>query len=293
MHGRRCLALGLLLLASACARADAPRPLLWKVSDGDNEIYLLGAFHALKPGDYPLAAGVDAAFADAERVAFELPPEQMEAAAVQEKLLAAARLPAGASLRERLSPRGWQQLQRYAQRRALSLQAYSGFEPWLVSLLISLREMAQIGFDAQLGLDRALMARAQGAGKPTLGLETADEQIAALDGMSPLEQQQMLEDALDGIDGLRAEIDSLHRLWRDGDEPGLTRETIGEFRRKYPQLYARINIARNRAWLPKLQALLDGERSDDTLVVVGSMHLLGEDGLVALLRAKGYRVERL
>ena len=55
----------------------APVPLLWKVSDDDNTIYLLGSFHLLKPDDYPLSKDVDEAFADAESIVFELPPEEM------------------------------------------------------------------------------------------------------------------------------------------------------------------------------------------------------------------------
>jgi uncharacterized protein YbaP (TraB family) len=62
---------------------------------------------------------------------------------------------------------------------------------------------------------------------------------------------------------------------------------------EYPDLYQRINVDRNRAWLPKLQALLDDSEGDNALVVVGALHLLEQDGVVELLRAKGYTVERL
>jgi uncharacterized protein YbaP (TraB family) len=64
-------------------------------------------------------------------------------------------------------------------------------------------------------------------------------------------------------------------------------------RREYPDLYQSINVDRNHAWLPQVQAMLDDEASDETMVVVGALHLLGDDGLVQLLRKKGYRVERL
>ena len=64
-------------------------------------------------------------------------------------------------------------------------------------------------------------------------------------------------------------------------------------RREYPQLYHRINVDRNDAWVPRLQRMLDDETKDDTLVVVGALHLLGEDGVVEKLRAKGYKVKRI
>jgi uncharacterized protein YbaP (TraB family) len=64
-------------------------------------------------------------------------------------------------------------------------------------------------------------------------------------------------------------------------------------RREYPQLYRRINVERNAAWLPELAARLEAPGTDDTLVVVGALHLLGDDGVVEGLRERGYTVERI
>jgi len=114
MRALSAAALAFLLLAGACALArDAtpPRPLLWKVSDGDNSIYLLGSFHALKPSDYPLAASVDAAFADAESVAFEVSPEEMNSPALAQQMLGAAQIGDGATLQGTVDARTWQRLQ--------------------------------------------------------------------------------------------------------------------------------------------------------------------------------------
>ncbi len=94
------LVLGLLasasVLAADTAKAPAaPVPLLWKVSDKDNAVYLLGSFHLLRPGDYPLSPEVEAAFADAERLMFELAPEEMQSPAMPQMMLQAAELGLG------------------------------------------------------------------------------------------------------------------------------------------------------------------------------------------------------
>ena len=78
-----------------------------------------------------------------------------------------------------------------------------------------------------------------------------------------------------------------------GDADALLNDMGAEMRTEYPALYQRINVARNDAWVPKLQRMLDDAHGRDTLVVVGSLHLLGEDGVVEKLRAKGYAVERI
>jgi uncharacterized protein YbaP (TraB family) len=289
---RACL-LAILATASTGALAAPPTPLLWKVSDGDNHLYLLGSFHALKSDDYPPAPAVLAAFADAETVAFEISPAEMRSPELSRKLLAAAALPAGQTLEATLSAGNRRRLHEYARKRELPLASYQGLEPWFVSLVISLREMSLVGYDSSLGLDQYLITRSAQAGKRTLGLETADQQIAALDSMSALEQQQSLAESLDEAEDFKNEIDRLHGYWRSGNDAALDEMLRVEFKRDYAQLYKRINVARNQAWLPTLRALLDGEHHDDTLVVVGSLHLLGPDGLVSQLRAKGYRVERL
>jgi uncharacterized protein YbaP (TraB family) len=281
-------------LAGGCpSAASEPRALLWSVSDADNTVYLLGSFHALRADDYPLDPAVDAALADAEQLAFELSPTEMESPDLPAMMLRAATLPAGEDLRSTLPPATFAKLEAYAQSRGLPLPALMQREPWFVALLVSLGEMQRIGLDPAQGLDRKLMAQAAAAGKPGTGLETAAEQLAALDSMTPAEQQQALDEALTGVDDMRQEMDELHDLWRRGDADALYSKMGTELRDRYPLLYQRINVDRNSAWLPKVQAMLDGEREKDALVVVGSLHLLGDEGLVARLKAKGYKVERL
>ena len=211
----------LLALVTASAAAQPPRPLLWKVSDADNHIYLLGSFHALKDSDYPLAASVDAAFVDSEALVFELSPEEMNSPELPKKLLAAAMLSNGKTLQQSMSGQSWERLRQYADKRNLPLQDYQQLEPWFVSLLISLREMALIGYDPKQGLDQHLVARAAQAGKRTGGLETADRQIAVLDSMSALEQQQSLSESLDSAKDFKTKIDQLHQFWRSGNAAAL------------------------------------------------------------------------
>jgi uncharacterized protein YbaP (TraB family) len=279
--------------ASAAQDGSTPTPLLWSVSDADNTVYLLGSFHALRASDYPLAPSVDAAFADAERVAFELSPSEMESPTVAPMMMAAAALPAGRDLRSSLTPATWAKLEAYSAERGLPLASFSGIEPWFVALVVSMTELERMGLDPQQGLDRHLIAQATQAGKATSGLETAAEQIAALDSMTPTEQQQALDEALTEAKDFQPQMEELHDKWRRGDADGLEALMGADMRVHYPQLYQRINVDRNRAWLPKVQAMLDDEHDDDSLVVVGSLHLLGDDGLVAMLRSKGYTVERV
>ncbi len=282
------------------AAATPPVPLLWKVSDADNDLYLLGSFHMLRAGDYPLSKDVDAAFDDAEALAFELSPEELLSPQLGAAMGQAALRTDGKPLNSELPKATIAKLDAWMAANGKELkkmgapaEVFQMFEPWFVGMTISIVEMGKQGLDSELGLDMHLIGRAGKASKPTSGLEKGSEQIAVFDGMSKAEQLQLLEESLDDAVDAKAEIEKLHAAWRRGDQDALWNGMAADMRREYPQLYRRINVARNDAWVPKLQRMLDDETTDDTLVVVGALHLLGDDGVVEKLRAKGYKVQRV
>lgn len=300
-------ALAVLAATTFAVSADAPHadgkppvPLLWKVSDVDNSVYLLGSFHLLKPDDYPLSKDVDAAFADAEALVFEMPPEEMSSPALAMQMGQAALRTDGSLLNSELPPATVALLERWQadnaaelQKLGLTPQVLQMFEPWFAGLTISIIEMTKQGLDPKLGLDAHLAAQAASAGKPTAGFETGAQQIAFLDGMDKEEQLQMLAEALSQSRDAQAETAKLHAAWRQGDAALLWNDMAARMKREYPRLYQRINVARNDAWVPQIEQRLSAPGTDDTLAVVGALHLLGPDGVVEKLRAKGYTVERV
>jgi len=279
--------------AAAAAPAAPPVPLLWKVTGkGDARVYLLGSFHLLRPGDYPLAAETNRAFEASKRLVFELSAEDMNSPDLAGRMVKAAMRPAGGSLRDEVDAATWSRLQAWSADNGLPLAQLQGMKAWFVGLTISIAQMQKLGLDPQLGLDRHFMQRASAAGKPISGLEDIDTQIGLLAGMSATEQQQMLAEALDQADKGDSEVRALHDAWRRGDDRMLWNTMAAEMKTAYPQLYGRINTERNDAWMPQLESRLQAGQGG-TMVVVGALHLLGADGVVEKLRAKGYKVERL
>ena len=280
-------------LSTTLAWAQAPVPMLWKVSDADNSIYLLGAFHMLKASDYPLAPSVGAALADVQQVYFEVAPREMADPALPAKMVQAATRTDGKTLQQAVSPATWRALQRYAAKNQMDVAGLQGLKPWFVGMLLALTESQKLGLNPALGLDRHLMDRAAQAGTPTRGLETADAQIAMLDSLDATLQDAFLQDTLRDMGDFKGLFEALHTAWRQGDVAALERTALADMRDQYPSLYQRVNVDRNKAWLPQLDALLRDKARDNVLVVVGALHLVGSDGVVRMLADKGYRVERL
>lgn len=280
-------------LPAATATKAPPVPLLWKVSDADNTVYLLGSFHLLKPDDYPTSKDIDVAFAAADKLVFEVPPAEVNDPAVAQKALAAAGYGDARTLSSVLPPELRDKFSRMLAQRGASIAQLDAFEPWFVNLSLVMGVSQAMGFRAENGLDQHLMRQAAVANKPTVGLESIDVQLQTLDSTPLTEQIVSLREFVDEPQKMPGMLNELHQAWREGDIAKLDEMTRGEMLEKTPETYRLVNVSRNDAWMPQIRKLLDESRSDDALVVVGAMHLLGNDGLVEKLRGKGYKVERV
>lgn len=277
----------------AVAAKAPPVPLLWKVSDADNSLYLLGSFHLLRREDYPLSKDIDNAFDAADKLVFEVPPAEMHDPATAQKALAQAGYGDARTLSKVLPAAVRDKFNALLVRRGASIAQFDPFEPWFVNLTLVMGLSQSMGFRGEDGLDQHLMRRAGEAGKPASGLESVDSQLQALDNTPMAEQIASLREFVEDPEKMPGMLDELHRAWRQGDVAKLEALTRDEMRANTPETYRLLNVVRNDAWLPKLRKLLDGSSREDTLVVVGAMHLLGKDGMVERLRGKGYRVERV
>lgn len=269
-------------------------PLLWKVSDADNAVYLLGSFHLLKPDDYPLSKDIDAAFDDAKTVVFEVEPASLGTPETAEKFKLAAGYADGRTLSQVLPKAARDRLQKMLSVNGGSIEQVNAIEPWAVTLSLVLGMTQAMGFRQDQGLDATLMKRAAEAQKPVAGLETVDDQINALDSMPMNEQVSGLDELLAKPQETLSDLVEMHDWWKRGDLNSLDGKMRVEMKQKTPVSYDLVNVRRNDAWVPKIeQRLAEPGPDNNTLVVVGAMHLLGSDGVVDKLRAKGYTVERI
>jgi uncharacterized protein YbaP (TraB family) len=159
-------------------------------------------------------------------------------------------------------------------------------EPWAAAMVLTQFALMKSGFDPQLGIDMQLVERARADDKPIDGLETVIDQLGIFDARSFDEQTKFLIDAADDVPKLHGDLQRLVAAWRSGDMRALEKEFLKE-RAQAPALYDALLGERNHKWLPKIAALLDDDR--DYLVVVGTLHFVGRDGLLELLTRAGHK----
>ena len=100
----------------------------------------------------------------------------------------------------------------------------------------------------------------------------------------------MLAETLKELDTEIASVTTLAAAWKNGDAPQVERIVLKDLKTD-AQMYQRLLVERNRNWMPKIEVFFS--RPGRTFVVVGAAHLVGPDGLLQMLKTKGYVVEQL
>jgi uncharacterized protein YbaP (TraB family) len=264
---------------------------LWKVAGPrGGTVYVAGSIHLLSNEYYPLAPAFDEAFEKSDLLVEEVDMAEMLAPEAQMQMLTRGMMPAGQTLESVVSPQTMTDVRSRVAGLGLPLAPLQLFKPWSLALTLQGLEWQKAGFDPELGLDRHFYDRAKEQNRPVQGLETLAFQISAFDDMPMPMQDHMLSETLKEMDTTRNAVDEMAGAWKAGDAPTIERLVLKDLKSE-PQVYERLLLARNRNWLPKLEALFS--RPKPSFVIVGAAHLVGSDGLLQMLRAKGYIVTQM
>ncbi len=286
----RVLLLVALCCAALAARAAQPGPLLWQIQTPRGEVLLLGSVHMLRARDYPLADAIEAAYERADRVVLELDLAAMDPVQMQLSLRRLGMAPEGESLQSLMGPESWEQAMTLADDLGIELVRLEAAKPWYAALTIANLEMIRLGFRPDQGIEQHFARLCRRDRKPIHGLETLDYQLGIFNDMPLADQRRLLLQTLEDATRMEADMDGLIETWNRGDA-GQLGELLGEGFEEYGSLYETLVVRRNREWLPRVESWAEHEGT--TLVVVGALHLVGEDSLIEMLKARGYRVRRL
>jgi uncharacterized protein YbaP (TraB family) len=223
-------------------------------------------------------------------VVFELDPDEANDPTMQLMMLSKGTLPEGVTLQQQLSNRSYDLAKKKAGELGADISMFQGFEPWLFAVTLASLKLVTLGFDPAFGVDRYLFSQAQQENKTIIGLETMEYQTGLFDELSAADQEAIVYQTLLDLDIVEKEMDSIVKAWSEGDTSALEQVLLQSFR-EYPAIYRRFIVQRNHAWTRKTTPLF--ERSENCMIVVGAGHLVGEDGMVSLLKKQGYAVEQL
>jgi uncharacterized protein YbaP (TraB family) len=289
-HTSRRIAAVVALTFLATAHAAQAKTFAWKATGKGGAIYLIGSIHVMSESFYPLNPALEAAFKDSDLLVEEVDLAEMLDPTAQLSILSRGMLPSSQSLDKVISPATMALVHKAVGDLGAAASPLMRFKPWMLAIALQGMELAKIGFDPALGLDQHFYEQAKTAGKGVQGLETVEFQISRFDDMTAEQQDRLLAETLKELATETAAVGKLGDAWKAGDVPAIERIALADLKGD-PLMYQRLLVERNKNWMPKIEALF--ARRGRGLVVVGAAHLVGPDGLIAMLKAKGYTVEQL
>jgi uncharacterized protein len=278
-------------LSNGYAVAGNQKKFLWKIQSETNTVYLLGSVHYMKKEIYPLNNGIEDAFSRSEVLVVEADVNNVIGLDIQ-KMMSAAFYSEGDSLDRHISGETFERVKKEYDEFGMPSLLIARQKPWVLALTLTSLKLAQLGFDPSYGIDVHFLNAASGK-KKIRELESIDYQVDLLSGFSDSEQEAFLLYTLNDMNSLEKNTDALMTAWKTGDARGM--ELIIEKNihndRTAADIYDKLLYARNKNMVSKITGYL--QTRETYFVIVGAGHLVGEKGIVELLKKRGYLVEQL
>ena len=292
------VAFALLPAIPARAAQALPKCCVWRVTNAKAPFYLVGSIHALSKKDYPLPAPYEIALKDSRRLLFEFDPTQH--AEFEAKFAAAAKYPPGQDLRSKIHPELFAWLRqnvstvkadtrRGRRQQVATFDSEFGYKPWWIAQhLVGPATYSKSSLSH--GLDNYFVDHATRERKEIAGLESVDEHVAVMGGLSDRDGEFILRDALDEPKNAEKEFSRMHKAWLKGDTDALWAGD-SRLRTRAPWIAARFVDNRNIKWIQRIEAELKSGKP--TAIVAGALHFSGPNSVIKLLEKRGYKIEQL
>jgi uncharacterized protein YbaP (TraB family) len=264
---------------------------VWKLDADNGSFYLAGSCHVLRKSDYPLPEEFESAYDDADQVIFETDIDAFMSPDIQLLLISKGMYTGDDTLEKKLSKKAYDSLVKYCNDRSMSIELFQNFKPWMVTMTLLLLELEKNGISPADGLDLYFSNKAKKDGKQTGGLEDVYRHIELVSSLEEEFDESIVESFIRDAGEVRVMMEGLIKSWRAGDEIWIDEYLSENVRKEFPKLYKRLLTDRNRGWIPHLETLMDSGKR--TLVVVGVGHLVGEDSVIDLLKARGYKLKKM
>ena len=281
----------ILILPLAAVAGPEQRGLVYAVRSDEVTLYLTGSIHVLREDDYPLPAVLSEVYGKSDALIMEIDLDDLDPLESAALIRSLAMAPNGSDLRSLMGEASFNRSMESALALGIDLERFGEVRPWFAALMVLEWSLRKAGYSPENGVEQHFLRQAIADKKPIEGLETMEQQLNIFASLSDAEQGLFLEKTLAELDQLTDEIDKLLVAWKTGDDGVLETLLLDSFD-EFPELFDELVDQRNQAWDRQLTEILR-HGAKDYMVIVGALHLLGERGVIELLRQRGFEVRRL
>ena len=271
--------------------SQSQKSYLWRVQSKTNTVYVLGSIHFLKKEIYPLNQKIENAFDQSDFLVVEANVNDITKIDIQ-KLVDSALYLDLETLEKHVSTETYELIKKESGRLGLPLEMINKQKPWFLAMTLESLEILKLGFDPNYGIDKYFLSKAEGK-KKILELESLDYQISLHSNLSDKDQELLLLYTLRDLNILEQELGRLTQAWISGDtksmESILTRGISED--KGLSSIFEKLLYERNKKMVSKIEDFL--RTKEIYFVIVGAGHLVGDRGIIEILKGKGYIVEQL
>ena len=288
-----CLIL-LLFFVSATGYAENDKAFIWQVNSDGATVYLMGSIHFADKSFYPLRKEIEDAFEKSDALVVELDINNVDHNAYNRLLVEKGIYKDGSTIKDVISEKTWLQLEQRLEKLNISYDDVKSYKPGILVLTLAAMQVMQMGFDPELGIDAYFLNKAVSdlSTKKIIELETLDQQVNLF--LNVANGELLLKESLHSLDDSELMMADMVRYWKSGDKKKMNKLLFEDVQNAYPafsEIYDSLIYKRNDQMVLKIDQML--KQQGNYFVVVGSGHLIGEKGIVNVLRKNGYEVERL
>ena len=278
-----------LLITSFTFSAMAKAP-VWKVTKNGNSVYLGGTVHVLSQSDYPLPKAFDEAYEKAEIIVLEMDGVALQKPENAQKLMMNMMYKDGRTYADDLKPETVEQLNAYLTSKGIPLANLQSFKPSMISITITMLELQALGLGGT-GVDAYYQLKGANDKKSFKFLETAEEQMSYIANMGKGYEDELITYTLRDMATLGEKMAEMKAVWRAGENQKLFDVAAKEWKDEFETSYNQIIVERNNNWMDDLESYFTTKEVE--LVLVGALHLVGNDGVLKKLSDKGYTIEQM
>ncbi len=262
------------------------KSLLWKISNDKNSVFLLGSIHYLRKENYPLNKAILEAFDGSKVLVLEIDLNSTAAEAAQRLTLEKAVYRDGTSLAQNVAPETYQLAAQRAKELGVDMRIMNPMKPWFVALTLVAIKLQSLGLDPT----RESIAISRNAQKTTakrpVDWKRSNSKLGYwINCRKPTKNRCCAKPCVNWTCWIRTSTRSCGP-GRKGDVDLLAKLLLAGMK-EYPEVYQKIIVERNRRWLPEIEKLI--HNGSGAMLVVGAAHLVGQDGVIEMLKAKGYQ----
>jgi uncharacterized protein YbaP (TraB family) len=269
-----------------------PKVFMWKITSDSTYVYVLGSVQVNNQLIYPLDSVIENAFSSTDDFVVGINANKVNQQEVSQYVMDYCMYPVGDGLKKNASASLYSQLEKFAQQYSIDLTTYDSFKPWVIYNVMGQLILENLGYKSELGMDSYFTNKAEKATKSVIELETI---LGQLNLMTAIPVEAIFAGMEYDVDNPNTaqDLKDMYNAWQTGDivkMESIVYKALNEMPEMAPY-FAAMYGARNPNFVSQIEGLLAGNKTH--FIVVGAGNLMGENGVLNLLKNKGYTIEQV